>query len=451
MFLLMLKLNAALKEAIGDELGTTIHSETFTYDKSIDGYKYIVEGDMSTSGLCLNIDDLKYEDERYVVKFTYCLPNEQDYYEGTIESLDRYQVTLEFLLNENGTYTKYQLLNIGSVEPKKIENNKSDELNKTNTNTISNTTIISNTNTSTNTNKNTNTIANTISSTNTTSNTIANTNIEHQHDYRIIAAEETGEYHTTIYGTHTLRCTICGDEVQESHRFGKWYTINSGTAWTLWCEDCRQYVYTTDYDFVKNHLEYGMNSIINNTSTKPNYDPSTVNNYASTMNWTEHWAPGLKFQYPTEWDLSTTPKNVGNGLTVNADVNGWAIGKNPDTGEIIESSVLIEVYDQVIAFGNTPEEAYQNFADTYKFEENTGCYYTNNNGDEWHEFWNYGYFYDDMAGDIYYVHASALWDGGEPSGRYVIDIVRIATDNKNNFKVTNITNKIIGSLKTTSK
>lgn len=414
------KLNSALNESIGKEIGTNINSEIFDYIRGIDGYQYMTAGDMSYSGLCLNIDDLKFEGGKYIVKFTYCMPSSTDYLEGTIEDLSRYQTTFEFSLNKNATYSKYKILNIETAVPKKIreqvvEDNKPSE--------------------------------------------VIDENPEHTHNYIIV--ENIGK-HTTLDGTHTLRCTICGEEKQEKHHFDKWYTINNGTAWTLWCEDgCKQYIYTIDYNEVQNS-GYGLREEIdNNTNTenqenlevsnKPNYDPSKVDNYASTMDWTEYWAPGIKFQYPTEWDFSDNPRDTENGLMVNAEAKGWAIGKNPDTKEIIESYTIIEVYDQVIAYGDTIEEAYKQFALSYELEEKYGIYYTNNNGDEWHEFRVSGKNYDGIAGETYYVHLSGVSNGGNPSREYVVDIVRIATNNLNNFKVTNITNRVIGNLKLTSK
>lgn len=84
---------------------------------------------------------------------------------------------------------------------------------------------------------------------------------EHEHNYVVVQNSGTkgpDGAHTTLDGTHKVKCTICGEEKEEPHKFGKWFTIYNGTAWTLWCDDCKDYIYTTDYSVVENS-GYGMN------------------------------------------------------------------------------------------------------------------------------------------------------------------------------------------------
>ena len=190
----------------------------------------------------------------------------------------------------------------------------------------------------------------------------------------------------------------------------------------------------------------------NTTVEKPNYDPSKVDNYASTMNWTEYWAPGLKFKYPTDWEFSDTPRATERGLTVNAEATGWAIGKNPDTKEIIESYMTIEVYDQVILSAEDNNAAYEKFADKKK-KKKVGPSYTGmtqQDGTRWICLYDIGA--TNLQNDVYYVNLGPfVKQEGETETRYVVNIVRLKTDNAANYKVTNISNKVIGDLKTTSK
>ena len=82
-----------------------------------------------------------------------------------------------------------------------------------------------------------------------------NTNSSHVHDYQVVKSNlqsSTDDVHTTLNGTHAVRCTICGDEYEEEHHFDTWWTLYDGTAWTLWCQDCSRYVYTSDYNVVQN-------------------------------------------------------------------------------------------------------------------------------------------------------------------------------------------------------
>ena len=396
------EIKSALKEAIGDEsnnikeLGTKIHSDNFTYDQSLFAYKYTVSSDIITYGLCLNIDDLQYKNGKYNVTFTFCLPTEADYLEGTIEKLDRYQATVQFLLNENGKYTKYKLINLGEVECKKLEKNNNSNNNQeivNISNTVSKTNNVNNYNTvsKTNTISNSNSVSmsNTVSITNTinNSNSVSNSNT------------------STIYNT----------------------SANTTTT---------------------NFVEVPSNS---NAITNTNYDINSVNNYASTMSWVEYWAPGLKFKYPTDWEFSIVQyENPEKNLVVNAGSSGWAIGIDREINKIIESYMTIEVFDQIIVDACTPEEAYQKLATEHALSEKVGIYYTNNNGDEWHEFRDSNKLYDPIEDDTYYVSADALWDGGKQE-KYLMNIVRITTNNRNNYKVTNIINYVIGSLKKTSR
>ena len=83
---------------------------------------------------------------------------------------------------------------------------------------------------------------------------------QHSHNYNVIRNSGTKAEdgtHTTLDGTHTVKCSECGEEKQEPHNFGKWFDIGHG-SYTLWCEDCKDYVYTNDYSVVENS-GYGIN------------------------------------------------------------------------------------------------------------------------------------------------------------------------------------------------
>ena len=198
-----------------------------------------------------------------------------------------------------------------------------------------------------------------------------------------------------------------------------------------------------------------MNPVEEETSSSPSttYDPSTVDNYASTMDWTEYWAPGLKFKYPTDWYFFSTPRDVdqGEGMTINAEASGLAVGINKETNEILESYTTIEVYDQVIAYGATEEEAAENFANRYNLVD-FGSSQTGVNGRVWHCYGIRNSQNDNSRYDIYFTSFSSLYSGNEPTSEWVVDIIRITADDYNgNYKVINIVNKIIGEAKTTSK
>ena len=257
--------NSIIKEVTGEEITDVLPLSNLIikYDKNTDSYNYFTKT-KGRKALCLEVTDLKYSDGVYTATFTYCYPTEEDYKKGNVENLQLFSATMKLKINSDYEYAKYCMVDYENIERKKIDNNSQSIVN-TNENTVTN---IVNNNTVTNT-LNNNTVTNTINNTtvtntvtnNTSANTVAN---NHTHKYTVV--ESIG--HTTIDGTHTMKCSICGDEKQEPHNFGKWWTINNGTAWTLWCKDCKTYVYTMDYNFVKKHSEYGMEPIEKSSETK---------------------------------------------------------------------------------------------------------------------------------------------------------------------------------------
>ena len=163
------------------------------------------------NGICLKIDDINYENGIYTVKYIYTLANEEEIDKNNVEELPQYEVTIKLKRNESAKYSKYEVVEIGeeTLVSEKIGVDIKEEPTEYND--------------------------------------------EHIHNY--VAIENTGTKgedgtHTTLDGTHIERCTICGKETRQIHNFGEWFDI--GGAWTLWCNDCKDYVYTTDYNVVKN-------------------------------------------------------------------------------------------------------------------------------------------------------------------------------------------------------
>lgn len=117
----------------------------------------------------------------------------------------------------------------------------------------------------------------------------------HDHNYEVIKNSGTKAEdgtHTTLDGEHDLKCSICGDTTRkERHNFGKWFELKDSTgkvyAYTLWCEDCKDYVYTDDYNVVQNS-GYGLVETDESDNNKLNvngsyrYEEQTDNFYHSS-------------------------------------------------------------------------------------------------------------------------------------------------------------------------
>ena len=157
-----------------------------------------------------------------------------------------------------------------------------------------------------------------------------------------------------------------------------------------------------------------------------------VDNYATSMKWTEYWAPGLKFQYPTSFDFKdvSTGNNPGE---VSTTAEGLARGIDPDTKQIIDSNLKITTYEPRVV---SIEEGEANIARNV-----TG--FTNSRGMFW------GEEYTGNHNIEIYKNYDKLTSGGELVGYVELKIV-FETNNRSNYKVTNIINWVLGSTKSTS-
>lgn len=151
-----------------------------------------------------------------------------------------------------------------------------------------------------------------------------------------------------------------------------------------------------------------------------------VDNYASTMSWSEYWAPGIKFKYPTIFDL----KEVGgyyrgnNQGEISTTITGVAKGINPDTKEIIESNLTIDIYEPI----------YRESIDISAVDKGTSL--TNKRGMKW-----YSNTKRDGNNTIEeHIYYSNNWEHK----------ITFTYDTTFNYKVLNIVNWLIGSTQTNS-
>ena len=161
----------------------------------------------------------------------------------------------------------------------------------------------------------------------------------------------------------------------------------------------------------------------------PTQTQKPVDNYATSMTWSNYWAPGLKFQYPTEFKLTDTSTGNNPGELA-VTIEGLARGINKETNEIIDSNLTIEIYE--------PKFISKEEGEAFKNSGRTGL--TNNRG----MFWGMDYT---ESTDKKYTYKNV-----EPlsSGDYVEHKIVFDTNNRNNYKVINIENWILGSTQETS-
>lgn len=182
------------------------------------------------------------------------------------------------------------------------------------------------------------------------------------------------------------------------------------------------------------------NSTTSNTGNTNNTNTSNekIDNYATSMSWAEYWAPGIKFQYPTEFTLTEEGGYFRGSRQgeVSTKISGVAVGINPDTKERIDSNLIIYVYEPLI----TKEDVLS----YYKYGEN-GVEQANlltNRGLKW-------YCESGEGKELPYVQT---WTHIETSNSEYSTVYKIEfhTDRRDNFKITNIVNWLLASTKLTS-
>ena len=194
----------------------------YVYNKGEDSIESIV-GLKKVNPYVINIEDINYSKGFYDVTYTYCYMRDGEGAEDEIDSLPVYRTSMRLRLNKGYKYSMFQIdgiYDIGSDKVKEASDSSNDGNTTNNTNNA-----------------------------NSTNNTVSHAN--HEHKMEVVKRTGNEEYHTTLDGTHVVKCSICGETKTEPHNFGTWYTLYDGTAWSLWCKDCQRYVFTTDYNFVQ--------------------------------------------------------------------------------------------------------------------------------------------------------------------------------------------------------
>lgn len=213
--------------------------------------------------------------------------------------------------------------------------------------------------------------------------------------------------------------------------------------------DGNYYWYSTeplkDTTNTTNTSNISTNETVNNTNKNEQLEPDNYaeevmkdeqqepTNYITSINWKRYESTddGFSFAYPDDYTIVKSPDR---GIVV--EISGEAIGKDIDTGKEIKSNFKIRMYS------TRNVEAYE-IRDI--LERGTG--YTNKNGDKWYTNYLEGYNTPGSAGYQKIENYVNYEDIG--NGMYRQRMIEFEADNRDNMKITNIINYIIGSIKIT--
>lgn len=181
------------------------------------------------------------------------------------------------------------------------------------------------------------------------------------------------------------------------------------------------------------------NNSSNNNNSNSNTSNEKIDNYASTMEWKEYFAPSIRFQYPKIFNLEEvggenrgTYKNDGQ---VSTKITGIAVGIDPDTKERVDSNMEIRIYEPSYIDGDISK---------YKYYDNGVERQTTTTGSGL-------VWYESKAGEVgkdyieTYTHIEYFHDG-----TWAIFKIEFETKGEFNYKARNITTWLLNSTKITN-
>jgi len=220
------------------------------------------------------------------------------------------------------------------------------------------------------------------------------------------------------------------------------FTLNTNYTYTKYClinaDEMVKQVYKAASISVSNVVPNNTEEedFIGTTESEENDDDNlqNVNNYASTMDWTNYSAPGIRFIYPTIFSVEEIGgANRGNRPgEISTKITGIAIGKDPDTGKIIKSNLTITIYEPLYLAKNVDIRQYTTSSNGY---EKAG--FKTYEGLMWYE----DYYKDDDGSKETYTCLREL------TNCYEVYKIEFQTGKDWSFKVRNIINWLLGSTK----
>ena len=388
------EVNELISNCFSDNVAENIsQGETIErYHKNgIDYYTFknneVLDGGYLT-GECININNISYCNGLYTVTYTFYHRGIEPDEDIDMNNYNIYEQTVYIKLNENNKYSKFKLVSMENAEIIQFRNNPNSSINNENNST-----------TSTVNHKNNNL-------------NVANTESTNNHVNNDSTSKDNSSYNNIVPNN----VDNSSDNVIDNNT-----SVNTNN---------------NQNNNINNNEKSNSKNENNNNSNNEKID-----NYASTMSWTEYWAPGLKFQYPTVFELIEEGGYYrgNNQGELTTRITGIAVGKNPDTNERIESKLMIKIYNpQFVSESYMRSKVYPNGTDECGSFENS-------RGIKWYIVGN------NQTGETGYTY-SEKYSNFEISsdGSYVENQIEFVTDNINNYKVRNIINWLLGSTQLTS-
>ena len=424
------------KDSQGKDVEVLKDMRVGTYETLDDTYD-LMEHDRE--GKCLKIEDINYENEIYTVKYVYLIATGEEASEDKLEDLPQYETTIKLKRNENNTYSKYEIVSL--EKGTEIKNKVNADVNE-------------------------NTEADFFEK---------NANIQYYEDLtnpengkaaiiksgeEILKTTQNNGYYTyTDMWNNSYNIKKIKDVKSEFTQLGKdkqsalykctiYYIDNNNQdksfdAAVVLAKDAEggiigtydNYTGSTRYTrwsglYNENEEENKTETPTNNTNTSTSTEK--VDNYVHYFNWVKYTAPGLKFEYPTELKLENT--GMQNKGELSTTITGTLVGRDVDTNQPIYSNIKIKVFNPMIV-----DEKIMN---NLKYNPENGlerANMTTNKGLKWYE----SKGQSDEAG---YSEVETYSNFNQTSnGVWEMRQIEFVTDNRNNFKITNLINYIIGS------
>ena len=184
-----------------------------------------------------------------------------------------------------------------------------------------------------------------------------------------------------------------------------------------------------------NETNNSSNTITTNT-TNVNKKENTGENGGFIVDWTNYWAPGVKFDYPSDFTMKKIETQNQGYLTT--EITGTVKGKRWDNSEAAESNLKIKVFHPSFVNENTMN------ALMYSEDGLERGNIVNNNGIKW--------FCVSTRGEEKGYEYSEIYSSFERTteGGICMCQFEFVTNNSDNNNVRNIINRVIGSAKLTS-
>ena len=461
-------------------------AKTIKFDEETQKYVYTsIEID---SPLVFDISELIYNNGIYSATIVYSMPTFEDYEEGRVDQLSKYEMTLQFKLNDEHRYSEYCIINAKELKRKLVSNEKEKEIEQ-NIETQTNTNILEQTPTPLTT-ANTN-IVEDVKTTDTISNiyTVETDKINWKTgtiDGMTFKYPENWALDEYSYGKEEFpdgslpRACVSGNVLEHDEKtetnINMWiyesffveglsqdeayknipagyfasslpsdtFTSSNGQEWAIIRRDgdaheyylhLNQYEngYTVNYistGYYEGNAEKGKKEILESLDAEDIKECENIDFTESIMGWTEHRAGITVYKYPSNWNTNFTEIEDEIG-TRTSMVSGTIKGINHKRNRVVDTKISIKTYRDML-YNGMGENA--EFTVLNQYINDIGLISTNHavasiiDGQQWLRCKKEG---NDKA--EYYVNVYSYDQaGGHDKPAYITTVVEIYNEDKDN-------------------